>query len=112
MSNSIRSSEVSNKTLKKGPRNGGLPQGSNSFFEEVVIVPKPEATPAAVVEIPVFSSPVEVVEPIVEVQPETASDISLPEIVEVPAPAATIPEKTTTTSSSTGSTSNFPKKKR
>ena len=111
MSNSIRSSEVSNKTLKKGPRNGGLPQGSNSFFEEVVIVPKPEATPAAVVEIPVFSSPVEVVEPIVEVQPETAADISLPEIVEVPAPVVDVPEKVTTTSS-TVSTSTLPKKKR
>lgn len=111
MSNSIRSSEVSNKTLKKGPRNGGFPQGSSSSFEKVFITPAPEATPTAVVESPASPSPVEVVEPIVEIHPEPVADVSVPEVVEVPAPVVVIPEIVTTTSS-TVSTSTLPKKKR
>lgn len=110
MSNSIRSSKVSNKTLKKGPRNGGVPQGLSSSSDEVV-VPTPEAVPVTVVESPIFSSPVEVIEPIVEVQPEPEAVISAPEIVEVPAQVVAVPEKTIATSS-ISSTSTLPKKKR
>lgn len=98
MSNSIRSSEVSNKTLKKGPRNGGLPQGSSSSFENDLIAPTSEEKPLASVENLVSPSVVEAIDP--------AAQVSVPKTEEVSAPVEVVPDNSTMPSST------LPKKKR
>lgn len=97
MSNSIRSLEVSNKTLKKGPRNGGLPQGSISSSERESVTSTPEAVVESLV-----SHPEEIVNSTVEVLH--------PETFEAPASVDVSDNKETT--SSTVSTSTTTKKKR
>jgi len=113
MSNSIRSSKVSSKTLKKGPRNGGIPQGDNSSYESSVPAPVVETEPASTaVEISVVSAPVETVqvEPVAETASEPTVEAPVPEVVEVQTPVVATVEKPAATS--TSSTSTLPKKKR
>lgn len=113
MSNSIRSSKVSSKTLKKGPRNGGIPQGDNSSYESSVPAPVAETEPVStVVEIPVVSAPVETVqvEPVAETESEPTVEAPAPEVVEVQTPVVATVEKPAAIS--TSSTSTPPKKKR
>ena len=91
---------MSNKTLKKGPRNGGLPQGSSSSFENDLIAPTSEEKPLASVENLVSPSVVEAeaVDPAVQV--------SVPKIEEVSTPVEVVLDNTTMPSST------LPKKKR